>query len=98
MPAPTMVCSSSMKRMIRPSDFLDLLQHGLEPLFKFAPVLCTGDQCAHIQGEDRLILQALRHVALDNPLGQPFGDGGFADAGLADQDGVVLASFGKECG
>ena len=71
------------------------LQHGLEPLFKFAPVLCTGDQCAHIQGEDRLIPQALRHVTLDNPLGQPFGDGRFADAGLADQDGVILRLSGK---
>ena len=26
----------------------------------------------------------------DDPLGQPFDDGGLADAGLADEDGVVL--------
>src|SRR5206468_12584026 len=37
-----------------------------------------------------LILQAGRHVPLDDPQGQPFDDGRLADARIADQHGVVL--------
>ena len=37
-----------------------------------------------------LVLQALRHVAVDDAQRQPFDDGGFADARLADQHGVIL--------
>ncbi len=55
----------------------DLLEHRLQTLFKFAAVLRTGDQRAHIQRKDALVLQA-------------FGDGGLADAGFADQHRVVL--------
>ena len=45
---------------------------------------------AHVEREQLLVLQALRHVAIDDTQGQPLGDGGLADAGLADQHGVVL--------
>jgi hypothetical protein len=44
LPAPTMVCSSSMKRMMRPSSAGHLLEHGLEPLLELAAVLGAGDQ------------------------------------------------------
>ena len=36
LPAPTSVCSSSMKRMISPSAGGDLRQHGLQPLLELA--------------------------------------------------------------
>ena len=49
LPAPTMVCSSSMKRMILPSLFLTSFEHGLEPLLKLAAVLRARDQRAHIE-------------------------------------------------
>ena len=68
----------------------DLLEHGLESLLEFAAVLCAGDQRAHVEGEDRLVLQALRHVAADDALGQALGDGRLADARLADQHRVVF--------
>jgi hypothetical protein len=32
------------------------------------------------------------HVAVDDALGQALDDGGLADAGLADEDGVVLGA------
>ena len=68
----------------------DLLQNGFEALLKLAAVLGAGDQRAHIQREDRFVLQSLGHIPAHDPLGQTFGDGGFANARLADQDGVVL--------
>ena len=69
---------------------LYLLQHGLEALFKFAPVLCAGDERAHIQREYCLVLKSLGHVAAHDALGKALGDGGLADARLADEHGVVL--------
>src|SRR5262249_42643188 len=50
------------------------------------------DQRAKVKGDDPLVLQALRHVALDDALRQPFHDGGLPDAGFADEDRVVLGA------
>ena len=75
---------------------LHLGQHGLEPLLELAAVLRAGDQRAHVEGEDRLVPQALRHVAADDALGQALDDGGLADAGVADEDRVVLGLAGQD--
>ena len=72
-----------------------LVQDGLQPLLKLAPVLGARNQAAHVQGEDGLVLQAAGHVPLDDPLGQALGDGGLAHAGLADEDGVVFGLPGQ---
>ena len=74
----------------------DLLQHSLQPLLKFAPVLGAGDQRPHVQGEDGLVLEPLGHIAPDDPLGQTLGDGGFAHAGLADEHRVILGLAGED--
>ncbi len=71
---------------------LDFAQHRLEPIFELAAKLGAGDQRAHVERDHALVLQALRHVALDDPQGQPFGDGGLADARLADQHRIVLGA------
>ena len=71
---------------------LHFLEHRLEPLLELAAELGPGDQGAHVQGDDALVLQPLRHVAADDALGQPLDDGGLADAGLADQHRVVLGA------
>ena len=68
----------------------DLLHHRLEAFLELAAVLGAGDESAHVEGEDGLVAQALRHVAAKDPLGQPFDDRGLADAGFADEDRVVL--------
>ena len=81
-----------MNRMISPCDFGHVLEHGLEAFLELAAVLGPGDQRAHVQGDDALALQALRHVLLDDALGQALDDGGFADAGFADQHRVVLGA------
>jgi hypothetical protein len=75
---------------------LDLLQDGLEALLEFAAVLGAGHEGAHVEGEDGPVLQALRHVAAQDPLGQALDDRRLADAGLADQDRVVLGLAGKD--
>ncbi len=68
----------------------DLRQHRLEALLELAAVLGAGDQRADVERPDPLALQSLGHVSRDDPLGETLGDRGLADAGLADQHGVVL--------
>ena len=70
----------------------DLLEHRLQPLLELAAVLRAGDERAHVERDDPLVLQALGHVAADDAAGQAFDDGGLADAGLADEDRVVLGA------
>ena len=81
-----------MKRMISPCGGLDFFEDGLEALFEFAAELGAGDERAHVERDDALVLEALGDVAADDALGQALDDGGLADAGLADQDGVVLGA------
>ena len=68
----------------------DLLEHRLEALLELAAVLRAGQHGREVEAVERLVTQALGHVALDDALGQPLDDGRLADAGLADEDGVVL--------
>mmetsp|Transcript_7374 Transcript_7374/g.21909 ORF Transcript_7374/g.21909 Transcript_7374/m.21909 type:complete len:741 (+) Transcript_7374:703-2925(+) len=69
---------------------LDLLDDGPEALLELAAVLGAGDQQAHVQRDDRPALERLGHVAAHDALREALGDGGLADAGLADEAGVVL--------
>ncbi len=71
---------------------LDLFEDGLEALLELAAVLGTGDERAHVQGDDALILQPFRHVPADDALGKTFDNGRLADAGLTDQHGIVLGT------
>ena len=68
----------------------DLLEHRLEALLELATVLRSRDDGADVERHDPLVLESLGHVARNDPLGQPLGDGRLADAWLADEDGVVL--------
>ena len=69
-----------------------LLQHGLQPLLELAAIFRAGDQRAHVERQQLLVLQALRHVAVDDAQRQALDDGGLADAGLADQHRIVLGA------
>ena len=40
--------------------------------------------------DDLLVLESFRHVTADDALREPFDDRGLADAGLADEHGIVL--------
>ncbi len=70
----------------------DLLEHGLQPLLELAAILRAGDERAHVEREDLLVLQPFGHVAADDALRQAFDDGRLADAGLADEHRVVLGA------
>ena len=73
----------------------DLREHRLQPLLELAAILRTGDQGAHVERHQLLVLQALRHVAIDDAQRKTFGDGGLADTGLADQHRIVLGAAGE---
>ena len=68
----------------------DLREHRLESLFELAAVLRAGDQRAEVERQDPLVAQRLGHIAGRHALGDAFDHGGLADAGLADQHGIVL--------
>ena len=70
---------------------LQRLQHALQALLEVAAVLGAGQQRAHVERVDGGIGQHLGHVGLRDAPGQALGDRGLADAGLADQQRVVLA-------
>ena len=70
----------------------DFLDDGLEAVFEFAAELGAGDHAAEIDGDQFLVLELIGHVAADDALGEAFDDGGFADAGFADEDGIVLGA------
>ena len=78
--------------MIWPPRRLDLAEHGLQPLLELAAIFGAGDQRAQIERQHLLVLQALRHVAVDDAMRQALDDGGLADTRLADQHRIVLGA------
>ena len=70
----------------------DFGQHGLQPLLELAAIFRTGNQRAHVERHQLLVLQRLGHVAIDDAQRQAFGDGRLADARLADQHRIVLGA------
>ena len=74
----------------------DLLHDLLQPLLELTAVLRAGDEGGQVKGVDLLVLEQLGHLVGRDPLGQALDDGGLADAGLADQHGVVLRAAGED--
>jgi len=72
-----------------------LFQGSFQTLLKFAAVFRAGNQRRHVQLHDSFLFQTLRHITLDNALGQAFHNGGLAHAGVSDEGGVVFGSAGK---
>ena len=68
-----------------------LLDDLLEALLELAAVLGAGHERADVQGQHALVGERLGDVAADDAVRQALGDGGLADARLADERGVVLA-------
>ena len=67
-----------------------LLHNTLQSLLELTLVLRTGQQCTHVEREELLVLQVLRHVAAHDSLGETFHDGGLTRTRLTYQDRVVL--------
>ncbi len=70
---------------------LELVDDTLEPLLEIAAILRPGNQRAHVERVDRAVAQHLGNAPLVNHARQPFGQRGLADAGLADEQRIVLA-------
>ena len=68
----------------------EFLEHLLQALLEIAAIARAGEQRAHVEREHGRGRQHLRHFAVDDALGQPFRDRGLADAGLADEQRIVL--------
>ena len=64
----------------------------LEALLEVAAKPCAGEQRARVEREHLGALQNLGDVVLKQSRGEPFGHRRLADAGLADEDRVVLAA------
>ena len=74
----------------------DLFGDLLQALLEVTAVAGTGDERTEVERVDLLVLQRLGHVVLHDRLRETLDDGGLADAGLADQDGVVLGAAGED--
>ena len=75
-----------------PRGVLDVVEDGLEPFLELTAVLGAGHHRTHVERDDGLVAQALRHVAGDDALGQALHDRGLTDTGLTDEHRVVLGA------
>ena len=75
-----------------PRGALNLAHHGFQALFKLAAIFRARDERAQIKRDKFFVFQNVRHVRARDSLRQPFGNRGFAHAGLADQHRVVLGA------
>ena len=74
----------------------DLVEDLLEALLELAAILGAGHQGADVEREQALAPQGLGHLVGDDALGQTLDNGRLADAGLADQGGVVLQAAAQD--
>ena len=74
---------------------LHLVHDGLQALLELAAELGARHERAHVEGQHAAVAEDVRHVLGDEALGEALGDGGLADAGLAEQGGVVLGAAGE---
>ena len=73
----------------------DFGEHCFESLLELATVLGPGDEGREVEAHESLVLEGVRHVSRDDSLGKTFHDGRLADAGVTDEDGVVLCPSGQ---
>ena len=73
-----------MNRMISSFGVGHLFQDGLQPLLELAPVFRTGDQRAHVEGDDLLLLETFGHVLADDALREALDDRGLPDTRFTD--------------
>src|SRR5947207_15536412 len=67
-----------------------MLMYRLETYLNLAAVTSACKSHRDVEREHALFLQPLGHVDAHEPLREPLDDGRFADAGLADEDRIVL--------
>ena len=75
--------------------FYYLVENGFQSFLKLTPILGTSHQSTHIQGEQGLVLQGLRHIASHNSPSQSLYNSGFTNTWLTNQHRVVLGTAGQ---
>ena len=73
-----------------PFRLFHLFEDCLQTFLELAAVLGARDERAHIEREERLVLESFGDVPLDDTLRKPFGDRRLADAGFTDEHGVIF--------
>ena len=74
----------------------DLLDDLLQTFLELAAVLRAGHERRHVQCDEALVAQDVGHLVGHDELRQALGDGGFAHAGLAQNERVVLLAARKD--
>ena len=69
-----------------------LVYDHLESLLELALILCTRNQCAHIERIDPLREQIFGYIAIDDAVGNTLHNGGLSDSRLTHKDGVVFGA------
>ena len=67
----------------------------LEALLELSAILRACHEAGKVEGEDPLAAQGLRHLLVDDPLGETLDDGGLTHTGVADEHWVVLGAKGE---
>ena len=70
----------------------EVVEHRLQALLELAAELGARDERREVEREQALVLEGLRHLAVDDALCQALDDGGLAHARLADQHRIVLGA------
>ena len=78
-----------------PFGFGNLFQDRFQAVFKFTTVFRSRHERRQVQRHEALGLQHVGHIARNDPLRQALHNGGFPDAGLADQHGIVFCAAGE---
>ena len=90
MPAPTTVVQFVDEQDDVALLLAELGQHRLQAFLELPPELRAGDQRTHVERQDPFVLESLRHLAVQNALGETLDDGRLPHTGFADQHRVVL--------
>ena len=61
-----------------------------DTFFKFTAIFRTGNEAGHIEGKDTFPCQYIRYGAIDNALGQAFGNSRLAYARCTNEDRIVF--------
>ncbi len=68
----------------------DLVHDGLDPLLELAAILRAGDHHGEVEHDDPAVAEQFGDVPVDDHLGEALDDRRLADAGLAEEDRVIL--------
>ena len=76
--------------------FFEFLDDLLQTLFEITAIAGPGEQRTHVEREDGVIGERLRHLAFDDTLGETFGNRRLAHARIAHIKRVVLGAAAED--